>query len=148
MKFFFFLHCQRIKLVRNTCKASFLFFVWYSLRCYGGRRWFLVWCWKIMTLVPDFLFVPHSSVIFFWFVETAKELIIERKDRDTFKLIFFIFGVYNYFVVGIFPELVEIIVFLGQGITFGKLWIWGSTVVSSTDAATSRKHNVLLRPKT
>ena len=45
-----------------------------------------------------FLLVPHSLVIFFLFVEVAKELKRERKkDRDTFKFNFY-FGGGNVFL--------------------------------------------------
>ena len=54
---------------------------------------------EIRMLVIDYFFYPHSLVIFFWFIEAAKELKMERKETGIFLNSIFIFGVCDHFVV-------------------------------------------------
>ena len=65
----------------------------FSTSMYGV--WMFSWCsWEIMTLVTSY---PHLFVIFFLFVEAAKELRTERKKTGTLLNSIFIFGVYDNF---------------------------------------------------
>ena len=118
---------------------------WYRLHM-GLKKVFRCWlfccccCWEILTLVTDpFLLMPIDLLSFFFFsfffffvvfvcwsckrIKNGKE-----KDKDTFNLNFYFWG------VECFPEPVEITVLasLGvkgiSGIIFDKLWIWDSAI--------------------
>ena len=56
-------------------------------------------CWKNDNVGNWlFLLIPHSSVVFFLFVEAAKELRTEKKETKLLLISIFIFGVYDCFV--------------------------------------------------